>query len=56
VTSRGFRENEIERVARIISGALREKEGFSPDPYKREVSRLCREHPLYLNPLETPNP
>jgi glycine hydroxymethyltransferase len=56
VTSRGFRENDIERVARIISGALREKEGFNPDPYKREVSRLCREHPLYLTPLETQNP
>ena len=56
VTSRGFRENDIERVARIISGALREKEGFNPDPYKREVSGLCREHPLYLTPLETPNP
>jgi glycine hydroxymethyltransferase len=56
VTSRGFKENDIERVARIISGALREKEGFDPALYKKGVSRLCREHPLYLNPLETPNP
>jgi glycine hydroxymethyltransferase len=52
VTSRGFAENEIERTARIISGVLREHEGFDPARYRREVDRLCRERPLYLAPVE----
>ncbi|HCR37985.1 MAG TPA: serine hydroxymethyltransferase [Synergistaceae bacterium] len=52
VTSRGFTESEIERVARVISCVLREKEGFDPTPYHEEVSRLCREKPLYLAPVE----
>ena len=52
VTARGFTENEIERVARIISGVLREKEGFDPTPYREGVARLCREKPLYLAPVE----
>jgi len=52
VTSRGFTENEIERTARIISGVLQEPEGFDPARYRREVTRLCREKPLYLTPLE----
>jgi len=52
VTSRGFTEKDIERVAKIISGVLREKEGFDPQPYHADVARLCRENPLYLAPVE----
>ncbi|MGC9372956.1 MAG: hypothetical protein ACP5DY_06510 [Thermovirgaceae bacterium] len=52
VTSRGFTEGDIERVAKIIGGVLKEKEGFDPQPFRKEVSRLCRERPLYLAPVE----
>lgn len=52
VTSRGFQEEEIERVAGIIGRVLHEEEGFDPAPYRDEVTDLCRLNPLYLTPLE----
>jgi glycine hydroxymethyltransferase len=50
VTSRGFREEEIERLAEIIVKTLRNEKDISE--LRKATVKLCYEKPLYLNVLE----
>ena len=52
VTSRGFREKDIEEIASIIGNILREKDKADLEPYKEAVISLCLKHPLYMTPHE----
>ncbi|HDQ93634.1 MAG TPA: serine hydroxymethyltransferase [Synergistetes bacterium] len=52
VTSRGFVEKDIKRVAAIIGEILRQDEKNNHDRLKKEAVELCRLHPLYISPLE----
>ncbi len=46
LTTRGFREAESARVARIMIDALTERSDAAVERAKREVSRLAAEHPI----------
>jgi glycine hydroxymethyltransferase len=46
VTTRGMREREMERIARLIARIIREKESAVPE-VKAEVLALCADFPLY---------
>ena len=52
ITSRGMKEDEITEIASIIAAALGEGENLDPAPYRQRVMELCRQFPLYLDPLE----
>ena len=52
VTSRGFVEKDIEKIAAIIGEVLRQGDNYDHDGYKKEVLEMCRLHPLYITPLE----
>jgi glycine hydroxymethyltransferase len=53
VTSRGFVEEDIDKVADIIVELLKNANGGADlDEYRERVLALCRKHPLYLEPFE----
>lgn len=53
VTSRGFVEEDIDKVAEIIIKLLKNANGGADlDEYRERVLALCRKHPLYLEPFE----
>lgn len=53
VTSRGFVEKDIDKVAEIIIKLLKNANGGADlDEYRERVLALCRKHPLYLEPFE----
>ncbi|NLX86566.1 MAG: serine hydroxymethyltransferase [Clostridiales bacterium] len=53
VTSRGFMEEDIDKVAEIIIKLLKNANGGADlDEYRERVLALCRKHPLYLEPFE----
>ncbi len=52
ITSRGMKEDEVSEIASIIATALGEGENLDPAPYRQRVMELCRQFPLYLDPLE----
>ena len=53
VTSRGFVEGDIDKVAGIIVELLKNANDEADlDAYRERVLDLCRKHPLYLEPFE----
>ena len=53
VTSRGFVEEDIDKVAEIIVELLKNANGGADlEVYRERVLALCRKHPLYLEPFE----
>lgn len=46
VTTRGFKEEEIKKIAYLINAAFENKDG-NLDKIKEEVSELCKQFPLY---------
>jgi glycine hydroxymethyltransferase len=53
LTSRGMKEEEMRRVARLIAETLGNKEnGKKLQDVREEVSRLCRNFPLYSERIE----
>jgi glycine hydroxymethyltransferase len=53
VTSRGFVERDIDSVSEIMADLVTGADkGIRLDDYRKRVLKLCREHPLYLEPFE----
>ena len=50
VTSRGFKEEECRKVARLVARIIREKESCF-DEVKGEVKALCAQFPVYANDI-----
>lgn len=53
VTSRGFTEKDMESLGDIFITVLSEaREGEVSKNHRKEVEKLCKKNPLYLDPLE----